>query len=374
MRILVLTHEYPPVGGGGAKIIEDLCRGLANRGHELRVLTTHLDGIPREEEVDNVQIFRLPCGREVPYRARFNEMARYVASSFWQGLRLVRLWKPDIMHVHFAVPAGASALGLSILTRVPYILTIHGGDVPGGAPEKTGGWFRVVYPFTPPIWRSAARIVAVSKYTRELALQHYPVEIQVINNGFDLEALNPGEIEVGNPPRVIWAGRFMAEKNPLQVVRTLADLRHISWKCVMIGDGPVKPQVESEIARLNLSDRIVVPGWMSQEEVMAWFAKSDVLFMPSFNEGLPIVGLQALALGLAIVATSVGGLLELVEHHQNGYLVESATGDGFVKPLKNLLSDPLRLKDFRKASLKTANRFDIRRVIQAYDDLIQDMV
>ena len=301
MRILVMSHEYPPVGGGGARIIADLCQGLADKGHDLKVLTTHLGDLPLEEEIENVQVIRLRCGRQVPYRARFSEMVRYVISSFWYGQRIIKVWKPDLIHVHFAVPAGASAWALSLVSGVPYILTAHLGDVPDGAPEKTGRWFRWVYPLTPPIWKAAARVVAVSEYTRQLALEHYPVDIQVIHNGFDLQDLKPEEIKVGEPPCVIWAGRFVPDKNPVQVVRTLAELRDLDWLCVMLGDGPDKTRVEAGIIRQNLDDRIKLPGWMSQEEVMAWFARSDVLFMPSFR-------LSSVSLTVSMVPRSMEAL------------------------------------------------------------------
>jgi glycosyltransferase involved in cell wall biosynthesis len=299
-------------------------------------------------------------------------MVRYVLGSFWKGLRINRTWQPDLIHVHFAVPAGASTWALSNVTKVPYVLTAHLGDVPGGAPEKTGRWFRWVYPFTPPIWKSAAGVVAVSEYTRQLALEHYPVDIQVIHNGFDLQDLKPEEIKVSKPPRVVWAGRFVPDKNPMQVVRTLTKLRDLGWSCVMLGDGPIRTQVEEEINRQGLCDRINLPGWMSQEEVMAWFARSDVLFMPSFTEGLPIVGLQALVLGLAIVATRVGGFMELVEPERNGYLVNDAAGNGFSGPLREMLTDPEKLLSFRKASIEIAGQFDIRRIVQSYDNLFQE--
>lgn len=355
-------------------MIQDLCRGLSESGHELQVITTHLVGLPLQEPVDGVRVVRIPCGRKVPYRARLVEMARFVAEGFWTGMRAVLSWRPDVIHAHFAVPAGALAWLLSVLTGVPYVLTIHGGDVPGGAPEKTAAWFKWIYPFTHPIWRRAARIAAVSEQTRQLALRHYPVEIRVIRNGFDFQALDPGVIRLGEPPRVIWAGRFMPEKNPAQVVRTLHGLRELAWTCVMIGDGPEKVRVEREIARLELQERFTVTGWLTQGEVMDWFAKSDVLFMPSFMEGLPIVGLQGLAMGLAIVATRVGGFLDLVEPGTNGYLVDNPIGDGFCEPLRRLLTDKARLKACRESSRLVASRFDIRLMIRAYDELLSGAV
>jgi glycosyltransferase involved in cell wall biosynthesis len=165
-----------------------------------------------------------------------------------------------VIHVHFAVPAGPAALVVSRLTGIPYLLTAHLGDVPGGTPEKTGRWFRWIYPFTPPVWKLAARVVAVSEFTRELAIRSYPVEVQVIPNGVDLAALDPGSLRAGSPPLVVFAGRFVTQKNPLQVVRTLAELRDLPWRCAMLGDGPLRAEVEAEIDRRGLRDRFLLPG------------------------------------------------------------------------------------------------------------------
>lgn len=373
MRILVLSHEYPPVGGGGGRVIQDLCLGLAQRGHELQLITTHFDSLPKQEILGGVKVLRLPCGRRVPYRARFVEMARYILGGFGAGLRLLRAWRPHLLHVHFAVPAGALAWLLSRVSRLPYVLTIHGGDVPGGAPEKTDRWFRWVYPLTPPIYRAAARVVAVSEHTRALACRHYPVDIQVIPNGIALDNLPLNSLTPGNPPRLLWAGRFMSEKNPLQVVHTLAQLRHLPWHCVMIGDGPQRKVVEREIQRQGLSERFVLPGWLPQNEVMDWFARSDILFMPSLSEGMPLVGLQALAMGLAIIASQVGGFVDLVQPFQNGYLVRPENPEGFIQPLQELLSDSQRLYAFRRASRQVAQRFDVHFMIQAYEQLLGEV-
>ncbi len=154
------------------------------------------------------------------------------------------------------------------LLACPYVLTAHLGDVPGGVPEKTGKWFRWIKPFTPPIWRRAAKVVAVSEFTRSLALKHYPVDIAVVPNGVDLQALDPGEIVVHDPPQVAFAGRFMPQKNPLQIVESLAAVADLPWQCVMMGDGPLRPAVEEAIARHGMQDRFTLPGWVTPQEVI----------------------------------------------------------------------------------------------------------
>ena len=369
MRILVLTHEYPPVGGGGGRVAQDICAGLAQRGHELTVLTAQCEDLPEKEEQGSLRLVRIQSGRRQPFRADMRAMLGYVWTGFWQGWRLIRRWKPDVIHVHFAVPAGVAAWALSVVTGVPYVLTVHLGDVPGGVPEKTGEWFRWIKPFTPPIWRRAAKVVAVSEFTRSLALKHYPVEVAVVPNGVDLLVLDPGEIVIHDPPQVVFAGRFMAQKNPVQIVESLAAVTDLPWRCVMMGDGPLRPAVEEAIARYGLQERFTLPGWVTPQEVVDCYRNSDIYFMPSLSEGLPVVGVQSMAMGLALVLGAAGGNMELVDNGVNGFLYDPHDRDGFAGALRELLSNSARLLVMRQASRRMAERFDLNVVVADYEVL-----
>jgi len=225
MRILVLNHEFPPVGGGGGRAAESICQSLAARGHEIQVLTSHFKDLPRQEQRDGYTVIRIPALRTQPFRASFLSMVAYVLSGLWAGLRLVRVFRPDVIHVHFAVPAGALAWTLSKLTGIPYVLTAHLGDVPGGVPEKTNNWFRWVFPVTRAIWHDAHARVAVSEFTRRLALKQYAEEILVIPNGIEVDSVKPSSLKVNEPPVIVFAGRFMEQKAPLQIVQTLNEIK-----------------------------------------------------------------------------------------------------------------------------------------------------
>jgi L-malate glycosyltransferase len=383
MRVLVIIYEFPPIGGGGGQAALDVSRELVRRGHLVHVLTSQFKNLPRLETLDGIQVSRVPAMRRSPYQANLTTMFGFVASGIWGGLRLLRRWRPDVIHVHFAVPSGPVAWALSRWSGIPYVLTVHLGDVPKGVPDKTDRWFRWIYPFTPPIWQSAARVTAVSEYTRQLAGQHYPTTHPiVIPNGVDLARLDPGEIRAGSPARIVFAGRLVNQKNPLQLVRSLASLKHLDWECAVLGDGPLRSEVNQEIQACGLADRFTLPGWVTPEEVVERLSHSDILFMPSLSEGLSIVGLQALSMGLAIVASRIGGFLDLVDSGVNGYLIDPAglgphsnpsapsPPDGYASALEKLLCCPERLQAFRLASRLKAQNFDIQRVARAYEEIL----
>jgi glycosyltransferase involved in cell wall biosynthesis len=263
---------------------------------------------------------------------------------------------------------------LSKLTGIPYVMTAHLGDVPGGVPEKTGGWFKWILPFTYPIWRSAERIVAVSEFTRQLALKHYQREITVIPNGVDVARLRPAGLRAQETTRIVFAGRLMAQKNPIQIVQTLAELKDLSWECVMLGDGPLMGEVQQAIEDHGLQERFSLPGWVTPEDVLDWFDKSDILFMPSLSEGLPVAGVQALAKGLALVVSDIGGFADLVNNGENGYLVDASEPALYAERLRGLLENPEKLRAYREKSLVQSARFDLQTVVAQYAQIFDELL
>lgn len=372
MRVLVLNYEFPPVGGGGGRASADLCRGLAAVGHEVRVVTTRVPGLPPREQRDGYRVNRLWTGRRSRFQASFSVMASYVACGFLPGLLQARRWKPDLIHAHFGVPTGALAFAISRLSRRPYVLTAHLGDVPGGVPEKTDLWFRFVDPMTPPIWRGACRVVAVSNHTKRLVQDRYQVSSIVIPNGIELEDLEPEPAH--DPPRLIFAGRFQPQKNLPFLLEALSQIRDLPWQLQMVGDGPQRELLERKVGRLGLAERVRFNGWVATEEVQRHLRASDLLVMPSVSEGLPVVAVQALAHGVAVAASEAGGLAEVVNDGVNGARCPVDDFECYVAALRRCLEDRGRLTAMKAASLVEAERYDIRRVTRAYERVFQQAV
>jgi glycosyltransferase involved in cell wall biosynthesis len=372
MKILVISHEYPPIGGGGGQVVADVCTHLAARGHQVYVLTAHYGDLPRMEVEGNLTIDRMPSCRTQAYRAGFMTMACFILKAIGRGSKIMRRFQPDVIQAHFAVPAGAAAYVLSGLFRVPYVITAHGGDVPGGAPQKTDKWFRLVLPFTRPFWKKAARVISVSEQTRRFALQHYPVDIQVIPNGIDTQACQPGTFDPKQPPRILYIGRFSPEKNAIAVPAVLDRIRDLEWRCAMLGDGPQMEEVRQALAHSGLSERVELPGWVSPQEVNQWLAKSDILLMPSLLDSMPIAGLQGLAMGLALVLSNIGSCPDYIDGDRNGFLVTPGDVEGYAAALRRLLSDKNLLKNARAASRAHAQRFDLTKAIDDYENILAE--
>ena len=116
-----------------------------------------------------------------------------------------------------------------------------------------------------------------------------------------------------------------------------------------------------------------MPGWVTPEEVIDCFSNSDILFMPSSSEGLPVVGVQALAMGLAIIASRVGGFVDIVDQGKNGFLYSQTDSEGMQSGLRELISDKETLLVFRRNSREFAQRFDISKVVDEYVQIFDEV-
>jgi len=373
VRILILNYEHPPIGGGGGRLAAKVGAGLAARGHRVRVLTCGMTHLPVEAVEEGMEIRRLRAFRQREDTCSIPEMAAWVVTAVPAAIREIRRWKPDVIHVHFAVPTGAVAWVSHQATGVPYVLTAHLGDVPGGVPEQTGNLFRWIKAMTVPIWKNAAAVTAVSSFVAGLAREAYDLNPEVILNGITLPS-SP-KLEACQSVRLLMVGRMSLQKNPLLAVRALGLLREMPWQCTVIGDGPLLEEAKTEAFRIGISDRIFFPGWLSASKVAEAMDQSAVLLIPSLSEGLPMVAIEALAHGLAIVGSRIGGLADVVVDEVNGRLFDLSDGpEGMTEALRSLLLDPQVLLAARNASLSMAPKFDIERSLDGYESVLKAAV
>ena len=372
MHILTLIHEFPPIGGGGGQAAKDLACSLAARGHKISIITSYIKDLELTTYEDGIQVNRLKSFRKDKFRAGIISLFCFTLTAIIAGIKYIKNEKPDLIHAHFAVPAGAVGLIISWLFGLKYIITAHLGDIPGGAPEKTKNWFRWIYPFTTIIWKRATKVVAVSKFSKELAEQYYPVDIDVIHNGVDI-SINPNiQVSVNDPVKIIFAGRLVQQKNPLQIIKTLSEIKYLRWECTIIGDGILYGETEKEVIHQGLANQIQFTGWITPDEVLQILTDSDILFMPSLSEGMPIIGVQALAAGLVLLVSDIGGFRDLVDHGENGYLVSQI--EDYSRYLTKMIDDPREIVRLKTNSRRKSQDFTMSNITDKYERCFLEMI
>ena len=369
MKILVLCYEYPPIGGGGGRVAARVAAGLACRGHKVRVLTAGMRHLPRREVRDQIEILRPRSFRRRKDTCTVPEMGLYLATNLLPALREARSWSPNVVHAHFAVPTGPLALAARVFRGIPYVLTAHLGDVPGGVPEQTDHLFRLLGPFVAPVWRRAKIVTAVSRFVADLATRAYGVKPIVIPNG-----VNPvprPDLRPHSPRRIVMAGRLSIQKNPLLAIKALALIREMDWSFDVIGDGPLGTDMRALAQREGVSGRMTLHGWISDAQVARVMAEADILLMTSLHEGLPMVAIEALQWGLVIIGSKIGGMRDVVEEGENGFLCELSPF-AFAGKLRELLAAPEMLDRMRRASRERSSDFDLEKTVTAYESVLEE--
>jgi glycosyltransferase involved in cell wall biosynthesis len=137
----------------------------------------------------------------------------------------------------------------------------------------------------------------------------------------------------------------------------------------MLGDGPLLERVRQQVSAAGLQERIALPGWVTPEQVLAEFAHSNLLALPSRSEGFSVVAVQALGMGLAMLLSDAGGNLELVRPGQNGFLFPAGDVDALTSQLKYLLENPTMLQSAQTKSREMAQRYDLPDIVSQYEEL-----
>ena len=362
VQILKSSYEFPPLGGGGAKVVMGIARRLAARGHRVDVVTMAYRGLSARDVVAGVNVCRIPGMRLRLSSCSFVEMIPYVLLAPWRIVRLARNGNYRFSHVHFIYPDGVVAWLTKRFTGLPYIITAHGSDVPGYNPNR----FRLLHVLLKPLWRlitnDATLIICPSLAIEALIKESNPrARTEIIPNGIELEKFRP---QPKVPRRLLVVTRMFERKGVQFLMQALAGLRN-EFDVHVVGDGPYLVTVKNLAAQLNVPARFY--GYMDNDsvELRNLYETASLFVFTSESENFPIVLLEAMAAGAAIVTTSGTGCAEVVG--DAAVLVPPRDPDALRSALEQLSRDPERVAQLgRDARERVVKRFGWERVIELH--------
>ena len=262
------------------------------------------------------------------------------------------------LHNHFANSAATVGLLASRLMGIRWSFTMHGiseTDYPAGL--MLGRKIE-----------AAEFVACVSWFGRaqgmRLVRAHEWHKIHVVRCGLPFDRIPLKRPADANMQTMICVGRLSPEKGQSGLLRAFAKLRarHPDLKLRLIGDGPDRAALEALARELELSDAVAFAGRLPEEETLAEISRADLLVLPSFMEGLPIVLMEAMAVGVPVIASRVAGIPELVEDDQTGLLFTPSNWDELAARIDVVLGDEaLRTRLSEKAKAKVASDFDTRK-------------
>lgn len=223
-----------------------------------------------------------------------------------------------------------------LLTGVPYSFTVHGPDE-FDRPEYLG---------LPAKVKHAAFVCVISSFTGSQLCRWIPTEdwhkIELVHCGLDADFLGAQPARVVPKGRLVTIGRLSEQKGHLVLLQALAQLAREGepFKLTVAGDGPLRRQLERAIRELGLEQHVELAGWMSNAEVRQAIREARALVLPSFAEGLPVVLMEALALGRPVITTYIAGIPELIAERDCGWLVPAGNTDRLASAIRQCLHAP----------------------------------
>jgi glycosyltransferase involved in cell wall biosynthesis len=375
LSVLLINYEYPPVGAGAATASQAIARSLVASGNPATVLTASFGSLVGLCDEEGIRVIRVPSRRRRRESATISEMVSFMRASTAQARRTVRAERIEAVIAFFSFPSGPAAWWAYRGTGVPYVVSLRGGDVPG-AESSLGTVHRLLTPIRRRILRSARWVVANSAGLKAMSERADPVPVCLIPNGVDTRFFSPveGDRRTGGPFRLLFVGRFQAQKNLSWMLAQLAEFRSFSsvpFTLDLVGDGPERPALSARVHELRLADLVRFHGWEDRSALRAHYQAADLIINPSLYEGMPNVVLEAMACGRPVLASRVPGNDATVVDRATGWLYASNDATDFRSALTSLISEPDLAAEFGKAARHRAvSEYSWDRCAQSYLDLL----
>lgn len=377
MKVLLVNYEFPPLGGGAANATMFMGRALVRLGHEATVLTSGFGSLQGHAVEEGVHVFRLRVRRERADRSGPREMLSFLVAALRAAPRIARERSAEAAVVYFTIPCGPVGYVLCRKSRIPYVVSLRGGDVPGLVPELDTT-HRLITPIRRAVLRRALAVVANSESLARLSEAADPVPVTVIPNGVDAEYFSPAPMRAIEPPngiRLLFVGRFQTQKN-LPILLEAVAVLHRGAGCRftvdIVGDGPLRDEWARTAPELRLSDSVRWHGWVDKDRLRDLYRQADCFVNPSLYEGMPNTVLEAMACGLPVIASDIGGNDALVKHRENGFLFSLEQPEGLREALRALAQDAeLRRRMGDAGRRRVVSEFSWENVASRYVELIE---
>jgi glycosyltransferase involved in cell wall biosynthesis len=367
-RVLLCIRHYYPDGGGAEIAAHRLAVELRRRGVPIRVLTGRYGGGPRSTRLDAVPLIRHFIGAYVPV---LHELC-YLASLSWQ--LSARRGEYDIVHVFQTQLSTVVAVAMAKFLGKRVVVSSRGAGPTG----DIAMWGRI--PAGKQLLRFVQRgvdaAVGVSRdVTRELLSAGFdPTIVRDIPNGVAVGCHREDRAELRRRLRLptdafitLFVGRLSAEKAVDFLIRNWSRVlrRYPSSELVIVGDGPLRGELMGQAIDEGLGNSVRFEGW--RDNVNDYVACADVFLLPSQAEGMSMALLEAMAAGLAVIASKVAGTVDVVENGENGLLFEPGDKNELLACIFSLIEIPERRMELgRRARKRVEDSFSLDATVDLY--------
>lgn len=359
MKILVLNYEYPPLGGGGSKVSEELCEQCGNRGISIDIVTMGYKELPQKEKRGNIVIHRVKCWRSKQRVCHPWEQLSYCINAYRYIGKHLDVGKYDFVHCHFIIPTGLLALWLKKKYGLKYMITSHGSDVLGHNDAR----FLLLYKLIAPGWKkilaNASAITAPSEYLVNKIHETMPdILVDIIANGIHCKDYRPGN----KKKTVIAMTRLQESKGVQDLIEACAAIDMHEWTVVILGDGPYRPNLEALVKQKGLENKIRFGGHVTGDERMKYLSEAGCFFSGSRFEAFSLSVLEASLCGCNVIASKIEPHIMLVGQEHTYEVVDE---------LKSILSSVV---SGEPEAVEYGNeKYDWENIYEKYETLYRGM-
>lgn len=359
---------YPTFGGSGV-VASELGKELAKKGYNIHFISYAMP-FRLNHFVENIFFHEVEMSTYPLFE--FNLYSLALASKMAE---VARYEKIDLFHVHYAIPHATSAyLAKQILakeTNVKVVTTLHGTDITLVGLEPS---FMPLMKFT---IEESDGVTTVSRHLKEKTQTNYQIDkdIEVIPNFIDTELYKPSEDKCNRSKLTPNGEKLLVHTSNFRVVKRVSDtirilslvLKEVDAKLLLIGDGPERSECERLARELGIQNKVMFLGKM--EAFVELLSVADLFLIPSQSESFGLAALEAMACGIPVVSSSVGGLPELVTHNQSGYIAEIGDVERMAKYAIDLLTNEKKYRQFSaNARERAVTMFNKERIIPQYEE------
>jgi glycosyltransferase involved in cell wall biosynthesis len=387
-KLLIITQSFIKYRGDIlSKHIFVAAKLLVKSGWKVSVVAPHEKRLARQEGIEGVQIFRfryfLEKWERLAYTGRMQELVGknpfnlliifplFLWFFFLEASRLAKKTDPGCLHAHWWIPTGLLGCVISRLRRLPLLVTLHGTDV--GLINKN-----LLFAFLARwVFKHATGITVVSNFIKSQLVGKLgvpPEKIFVLPMPIDTEKIYKKKVPPSERRMILCVARLTKQKNLGTLVRAFHEVyqKHKDIELVIIGEGPEKDNLLDLIRKLDLEDSVFVYGLIRQEELNDYYNKSEMVVLPSIDEGFGLVLVEEQWVKKPVIGANSGGIPDIIEDGKSGILFTRQDPVNLATAMERILSDENLASRLSEAGYESAvAKFSQEAFLRKYVEVLR---
>jgi glycosyltransferase involved in cell wall biosynthesis len=389
-KILFISQSFIRYRGDiSSAFLHVLAKKIMAMGYDVEVLSPHAKGLLYYEKVDNIPIHRFRYGSDrqerLAYQGVMDQLVRkslinklifafFLISYFWNAIKLAKKPEVKLIHAHWWIPTGLVATLVSRMYGKPLVITTHGTDIrilkPSGISHILGSF----------VFKRVSHVTVVSNFLKKKLISVIPIppsQVTVRPMPVNIEQFGPSERKIAEERKtILCVARYTKQKRLDTLIDALDLLKGegLEVNAILIGEGEEEGSLKKLIGEKNLSSQVAFLPLMPQDELNRYYQKSDLVVLPSVDEGFGLVLVEAQMCRIPVIGADSGGIPDIIVHERTGLLFPPGDSSSLANCIKRIFDDEgLTSKLISNAYQEARTRFSPDSTAKTFVDIYDDL-